>query len=44
MPGVKAFHCAAATFVGIEAARMIRKGQFVNTGSLAFKPFAALAE
>ncbi|MEP2783913.1 MAG: IS6 family transposase [Pseudoruegeria sp.] len=41
--GFKAFHSAAATLAGIEAAHMIRKGQLANTSILAFKQFAALA-
>ena len=43
MLGFKAFHSAAATLAGIEAAHMIRKGQLGQTGASAFKQFAALA-
>ena len=43
MLGFKAFHSAAATLAGIEAAHMIRKGQLNQTGTSAFKQFAALA-
>ena len=43
MLGFKAFHSAAATLAGIEAAHMIRKGQLDQTGTSAFKQFAALA-
>lgn len=43
MLGFKAFHSAAATIAGIEAAHMIRKGQFVVNGRSAFQQFAALA-
>ena len=43
MLGFKAFHSAAATLAGIETAHMIRKGQFGETGTSAFKQFAALA-
>ena len=43
MLGFKAFHSAAATLAGIEAAHMIRKGQLGQTGTSAFKQFAALA-
>ena len=43
MLGFKAFHSAAATLAGIEAAHMIRKGQLDPTGTSAFKQFAALA-
>ena len=44
MLGFKAFHSAAATLAGIEVAHMIRKGQLGQTGTSAFKQFAALAE
>ena len=44
MLGFKAFHSAAATLAGIEATHMIRKGQLGQTGTSAFKQFAALAE
>ena len=44
MLGFKAFHSAAATLAGIEAAHMIRKGQLGQQGTSAFKQFAALAE
>ena len=43
MMGFKAFHSAAATLAGIEAANMIRKDQIRSTGKSAFKQFAALA-
>ena len=43
MLGFKACHSAAATFAGIEVARMIRKGQRAQTGTSAFKQFPALA-
>ena len=43
MLGFKTFHSAAATLAGIEAAHMIRKGQLGQTGTSAFKHFAALA-
>ena len=43
MLGFKAFHSASATLAGIEAAHMIRKGQLGQTGTSAFKQFAALA-
>ena len=43
MLGFKAFHSAAATLAGIEAAHMIRKGQLDQAGTSAFKQFAALA-
>jgi putative transposase len=43
MLGFKAFHSAAATLAGIEAAHMIRKGQLAQKGSPAFKQFADLA-
>ena len=43
MLGFKAFHSAAATLAGIETAHMIRKGQFGQIGTSAFKQFAALA-
>ena len=43
MLGFKAFHSAAATLAGIEAAHMIRKGQLGQTGTSAFKQLAALA-
>lgn len=43
MLGFKAFHSAAATLAGIEAAHMIRKGQLDQTRTPAFKQFAALA-
>ena len=43
MLGFKAFHSAAATLAGIEAAHMFRKGQLDQTGTSAFKQFAALA-
>ena len=43
MLGFKAFHSAAATLAGIEAAHMIRKGQLSQTGVSPFKQFAALA-
>lgn len=42
MLGFKAFHSAAATLAGIEVAHMIRKGQLRQTGTSAFKQFAAL--
>ena len=38
-----AFHSAAATLQGIEAAHMIRKGQFDQNGMTGFQQFAALA-
>lgn len=43
MLGFKAFHSAAATLAGIEAAHMIRKGQLGQKGVSPFKQFAALA-
>ena len=43
MMGFKAFHSAAATIAGIEAAHMIRKGQIPANGASAFQTFAALA-
>jgi len=43
MLGFKAFHSAAATLAGIEAAHMIRKGQLGQNGVSPFKQFAALA-
>ncbi|MFM7334852.1 MAG: IS6 family transposase [Tabrizicola sp.] len=43
MRGFKAFHYAAATIAGIEAAHMIRKGQIPANGMSAFQQFAALA-
>jgi len=43
MLGVKAFHSAATTLAGIEAAHMICKGQLGQKGSPAFKQFADLA-
>ena len=43
MMGFKAFHSAAATIAGIEAAHMIRKGQIPANGATAFQTFAELA-
>ena len=43
MMGFKAFHSAAATIAGIEAAHMIRKGQIPANGTTAFQTFTALA-
>jgi putative transposase len=43
MTGFKAFHSAAATLSGIEAAHMIRKGQITADGATGFQQFAALA-
>ena len=43
MLGFKAFHSAAATLAGIEAAHMIRKGQLGQNDVSPFKLFAALA-
>jgi putative transposase len=43
MMGFKAFHSAAATIAGIEAAHMIRKRQFDAPRMTAFQQFAALA-
>lgn len=43
MLGFKAFHSASATLEGIEAAHMIRKGQFGSNGITAFQQFAELA-
>lgn len=43
MMGFKAFHSAAASIAGIEAAHMIRKGQIAANGATAFPPFAGLA-
>jgi len=43
MLGFKAFHSAAATLAGIEAAHMIRKEQFKTNGLSAFQRTAALA-
>ena len=40
MLGFKAFHSAAATLAGIEAAHMIRKEQFMTNGLSAFQRFA----
>ncbi len=41
--GFKAFHSAAATIAGIEAAHMIRKRKIPANGATAFQTFAALA-
>ncbi|GHG96279.1 hypothetical protein GCM10010961_30550 [Pseudodonghicola xiamenensis] len=43
MMGLKAFHPATATIVGIETAHMIRKGQLPATGATAAESFAGLA-
>ena len=43
MLGFKAFHSAAATIADIEAAHMIRKGQFALNGLSPFQQFAELA-
>ena len=43
MMGFKAFHSAAATIAGIEAAHMIRKGQIPTNGTTPFQTFASLA-
>jgi putative transposase len=43
MLGFKAFHSAATTIAGIEAAHMIRKGQFGANGLSNFQQFTALA-
>jgi putative transposase len=43
MMGFKAFHSAAATIAGIEAAHMIQKGQIPANGASAFQVFAGLA-
>ena len=43
MLGFKAFHSAAATLAGIEAAHMIRKKQFQSNHMSPFKQFANLA-
>ena len=43
MMGFKAFHSAAATIAGIEAAHMIRKGRIPANGATAFQTVAALA-
>lgn len=43
MMGFKAFHSAAATIAGIEAAHMIRKGQITAACASAFQTFARLA-
>ncbi len=43
MMGFKAFHSAAATIAGIEAAYMIRKKQFAAKGIAAFQQFTVLA-
>ncbi len=43
MMGFKAFHSAAATIAGIEAAHMIRKGQIAANGASAFPIFTGLA-
>lgn len=43
MMGFKAFNSAAATIAGIEAAHMIRKGQFAANGLTAFQQFVELA-
>lgn len=44
MLGFKAFHSAAATLAGIEAAHMIRKSQITIQGANGFQQFANLAE
>lgn len=41
--GFKAFHSAAATIAGIEAAHLIRKGQFPTDSATPFQIFALLA-
>jgi putative transposase len=43
MMGFKAFHFASTTLTGIEAAHMIRKGQFANNQLPAHQQFIALA-
>ncbi|SMD06429.1 DDE domain-containing protein [Primorskyibacter flagellatus] len=43
MLGFKAFHSAAATSAGIEAAHMIRKGQIRANGASVFQILAGLA-
>jgi putative transposase len=43
MMGFKAFHSAAATIAGIEAAHMIRKGQIAANSASAFPIFTGLA-
>ncbi len=43
MLGFKVFHSAATTVAGIETAHMIRKDQFGQTGTSAFKQIVALA-
>ncbi len=43
MLGFRAFHTADATLAGIEAANMIRKGQFDANGLTTFQQFAKLA-
>lgn len=43
MLGYNAFHSAAATFVGIKAAHMIRKDQFGANDLSAFQQFAPFA-
>ena len=43
MLGFKAYHSAAATIAGIEAAHMIRKGRFDLNGLSPFQQFAELA-
>ncbi len=43
MMSFKAFHSAAATISGIEAANMIRKGQIPANGATALQTFADLA-
>jgi len=42
MLGFKAFRSAAATLVGVQTARMIRKGQFGQIGQSPFKQFATI--
>jgi putative transposase len=41
--GFKAFHSVSPTIAGIEAAHMIRKGQFDLNGLSPFQQFAELA-
>ena len=38
MLGFNAFHSAAATLAGIEAAHMIRKGRFGQTNAIIYHP------
>ncbi len=44
MMGFKAFHSAAATIAGVQAAHIICKGQIPANGATTFQTFSALAE